>query len=113
MKKPEDRKPSKNGKYARDKSPDADMETRWPNLCEYLLTDLYDDGSSRERSSLTIKVQEGRILAMVNDPTVTRTLYRVGDSLPEALNALEEALAKDRPDWRVWKDSFGGKRRAR
>lgn len=112
MKKPEEKKATP-GKYKRERHPDAAWETRWPNICEYMTTLSYDDGSVREPSSISVKIQEGLVLAVMNDPSVTRSIYRSGPTLEEAINAIEEALHSNRADWRVWKESYGSKRRSK
>lgn len=113
MKRPESAQPALAGNGTRSRFPDDEWEGLFPLVCEYLTTDIYEDGSTRERSGLTIKVQDGKVLVMLNDPSVKRSLYRVGGSLNEALSAIEDVVGSPNADWRIWKDSFGGKRGGR
>lgn len=92
--------------------PDPEWQGCFPTVCEYCTTDRYADGSARERSSLTVRVQEGKLLVVLSDPTVTRSLYRVGQTVELAVLAIEEALTGNTADWRRWKQDFGSKRKA-
>ncbi len=113
MKRPEEANPKKRGAAKRLPFPDPTWEERFPQVCEFMTTDVYEDGSVRERSGLTVKVQDGKILVMLNDPTVRRSLYRVGLTIDEAVDALETALSGANCDWRIWKEDYGSKRKGK
>ncbi len=83
--------------------PDEDWVKRFPLLCSYLADVLYDDGTLREASTLSIKHQDGLVLASLSDVDLERGLYRVGPCVRDALVAIEKALASPAADWRPWK----------
>lgn len=83
--------------------PDAKLMKAYPTLVEYLVTVKWDDGSARERSTVTLFIEDGSVKLALNDRDLSRSLYVTADSLDEALGALEEALKDDSADWRAWK----------
>jgi len=98
MKKPETAAAAANGSM-----PDAGFLSSYPMLSEFLTHDKYDDGSARERSALSVKVQDGMILVCVQDHDLSRSLFVVGATLPKALAAAEKAVSGPGADWRAWK----------
>lgn len=76
---------------------------RHPTLVEYLSCSAWDDGSERERSTLSVFIEEGRVKVCLNDREFERSLYASGDTLAGVLAALEKALAADACEWRMWK----------
>lgn len=94
-------------------SPKALLETPWckrlPALSEYLCSDSWDDDSPRELSTLTLKVQDGGFLAVMNDLALRRSCYYWGGTVEDALKALEKALGGTGADWRAW--SHKGKKK--
>lgn len=95
----------------RSADPAADPGDHWPDekwakglpiLCEYLSHSAYEDGSPRERSKLSIFSQDGLVGVALNDPEEHASLYRTGESVEKALQALEKALGASQADWRRW-----------
>jgi len=82
--------------------PDESWTKKWPLLCEHLAADCYDDGTPRQPSLLSIKEQDGLVLASLTDKDLERGLYRTGRDVSSALSALEKALDGGTADWRPW-----------
>jgi len=82
--------------------PDEKWVKAYPTISEYLVTAAWEDGASREPSTLVIKVQNGVILAAVNDVALKRSLYCSGDTVDMALRSMEKALQSPTADWRKW-----------
>lgn len=77
-----------------------------PLLCAFLTDDKYDDGTKRERSTISIFVEDGKVKAALNDKNVTASLYRSGESILDVVEAIETALREGGGDeWHVWKKS--------
>lgn len=88
---------------------DADWVKRFPLLCEFLAAEFYDDGERRETSLLSLKAQDGLVLASLTDKDLERGLYRTGRTCLEAVGAIEKALSSGNADWRPWRLERGGK----
>lgn len=82
--------------------PDKSWRESYPNLCGYLCDDKWEDGKDRDLSTVTIKFQEGHVLAVLNDVDVRRSLYVTGDTVTQAIKALEKQLGAPGADWRSW-----------
>ena len=91
------------GKSLRDES----FSKKYPLITEYLTAVKYDDGSSRETSTLSVYVQDGGFGVSINDRDCQRSLYVVATTLSEALAAIEKHLGKEDSDWRSWKPRKG------
>lgn len=89
--------------------PDEAWAKSYPILCEWISHDYWDDGKPREVATLVLKSEEGRVLAALNDKEGKASLYVTGDSLREALKAMEKALSLSAPDWRKWNVGKGKK----
>lgn len=106
------RKPSvvKGQQAARASNPAADMVKRWPLLWEYLSSDRWEDGTSRETSTLLLLVDDGTLKACLNDRAVDVSCWQAGDSLLSLLDGLEASLASDTVQWRVRQQKGGRKK---
>lgn len=82
--------------------PDDPFRRKHPRIVEMLSDDRWEDGSERELSSLSLKWQEGHVLAVLNDQDLKRSLYVAATGVPEALQALERQLEAGTGDWRKW-----------
>jgi hypothetical protein len=91
--------------------PDDEWNELFPLLSEHLAHDLFEDGTSRRLSSVSVKAQDGLVLVSLSDVELSRGLYRVGPNVMAALEALEKALADPRADWRPWKKFDSPKRK--
>lgn len=85
-----------------------DLGGTHPLLWEHLSSGIYDDGSSRETSTLSVFVDGGTLKAALNDRQERRSLYVTAHGLRELLDALEVKLEGSDGDWRMWK---GGSKR--
>lgn len=72
----------------------------YPLLFEYLTSTVWGDGSSRESSTLTLFVEEGRWKCCLNDRARQRSAFIAGRGLGGLLADLEEGLQEDDLDWR-------------
>jgi hypothetical protein len=99
MKRPEK---SESGVAGRVPMPDEEWANSLPLLVEYLCSQKYDDGSKRERSTVTLFVEDGSVKLALNDRGEKRSLYVSSDSVDGAFSLLELALAADHPPWRKW-----------
>lgn len=77
-----------------------------PAVVEYLTATAYPDGSQRERSTISLFLEDGVVKACLSDRDQARTLWRSGASVEDALMAVESAVADGTADWRK---SGGGK----
>lgn len=101
MKKPEENsKPVEHGMF-----PDERWVKKYPATCAYMADLTWDDGSPRDVATLTLRVEDGRLVLCLNDKEMQQTLYRSGGTIEEGLAALEKALTLGPADWRSW----GGK----
>lgn len=82
--------------------PDAKLQAQYPLLIEHITDEEWDDGTSRERSTITIICEGGLMKVSLNDRELERSLWRSGMTLQEALGSLEKALGSSKADWRPW-----------
>ena len=82
--------------------PDTKFAERYPLLSAHLADDRWEDGKDREVSTIVYKVEDGHIVAALNDREARASLYRTGDTLEAATKALEKALGASGADWRPW-----------
>lgn len=80
---------------------DEAFRRRCPTLHDHLFDQTWDDGSSRETSTLLIFRDDGGWKACLNDRSMQRTAFICGASVQELLDAIEEGLAGDELDWRT------------
>lgn len=75
-----------------------------PTLVQFLTDDKYDDGTPRERCTITLFVEDGKIKAALNDKNVQASMFRSADAVLDVLEALEAALSDGEGDsWYPWK----------
>jgi len=89
--------------------PPLDQETfkDFPLLSDHLADTLWDDGGLREPSKLTLTISEGRVLLCLSDQEANAGMFANGETLWEALTALEDGLAGQNGcrwvKWKKWK----------
>lgn len=88
---------------------DPEMREKFPTLVEHLGDEAWEDGSTRETSTITIFLENGMVKMALNDRDGQRSLYITCSRWKDAMNALEKAAAAPSADWRGWKQ--GGKRK--
>lgn len=76
---------------------------------EYLTSEKYPDGSSRERSTIMLFVETGVVKVCLTDRDQSRQMWRAGQSLEECLQELEDALQSNVQDWRA--QNYSGKKK--
>lgn len=89
----------------------SSMASQYPALCEHMTAVAFPSGNERELSTLTIIVEDGRVKACCNDKANRQSIWRSGDSIAAALEALEAAVADDRSEWRRWHSDKPGRKR--
>lgn len=82
--------------------PDAGFKAKCPVLTAFLEDDKWDDGKPRELSSLSLKLQDGLVLGVLNDQDGRRSLYRAAQTVAEVLQKLDESASDPESDWRAW-----------
>ncbi len=87
--------------------PDSKWAERYPLVSAHMSDDRWEDGKDREVSTLVFKVEDGHMVAALNDREARSSLYRAGETAEKALAALEKALGGPGADWRPW----GGSKR--
>lgn len=75
----------------------------YPSICQYLYTDQWDDGTSRETSQLVIGLYDGGLRIALNDRELKQSVYCQSDTVQEGLDLLEGALRSDSVRWYKWK----------
>lgn len=75
---------------------------KYPLLAEHLIDETWSDGSSRETSSVTFRVEDGRFNLALNDRALKQSAYVTADSLETGLASLEKGLRGGNLDWRPW-----------
>jgi hypothetical protein len=88
--------------------PDAQWASKYPHICEYLSSAVWEDGSAREPSALSVSIRDGMIALALNDKELKQSMYTQAGSVAEALKLMEGALAGGIEAWRPWK---AGKRK--
>jgi hypothetical protein len=82
--------------------PDDTWLKKYPVLCNYLLDDRWDDGTSREPSALSLSVRDGMIALALNDKALKQSLYTQAGTVVAALALMEGALKDGTGMWRPW-----------
>lgn len=81
---------------------DPALTDRRPTVTEFMTCQVWDGGGKRTTSTLSISVQDDRVVVALNDRDLKRSVYLSADTLDGALDALEADLVKDQAEWRSW-----------
>lgn len=73
---------------------------KYPALSEYLTTPVWEDGKARITATLLLFVEDGMVKICVNDRANERSLWRAGETVEDALRAIETGLAGGTTGWR-------------
>ena len=86
---------------------DEIWQAEYPCVHEFLVCQVYDDGSPRVLSTLGISVFDGRWRVNLNDREQHRSAFFSGETVGEALYALDQALAENKVTWRknTWEEN--------
>jgi hypothetical protein len=71
-----------------------------PTVCHFLASDTWPDGEVRERSTLVVFVEDGQFKVCLSEKNLNATLWATASSFAGLLEALEDRLTADAPDWR-------------
>lgn len=71
-----------------------------PATVEYLTLEEWSPGKPRQRSTLTMFIEDGHVKLCLNDRDQARTGWASGATLEAALEALEADLAAGLTEWR-------------
>jgi len=78
------------------------------SLVEHLAHDAWDDGQVRQRSTITLFIEDGLFKLCLNDREAESSLFVTADSFDECIKKLEKKLnGSEAPDWRPWKKKKG------
>jgi len=80
--------------------PDGILLRRAPMVLAMLTDDKWDDGSTRETSTLLLFVDADRLKACFKDRALERSVFVTGESLEAILDTLETGLETDALEWR-------------
>lgn len=86
---------------------DKAFERTYPSLCEYLVTEKWDDGTARQPSAISLTIDGGHVNIALNDKALKQSLYCVAPTLAEGLQLLEQVLKDGTGNWRAWKAGKG------
>jgi len=89
---------------------DESFAKRHPCLTEMMVTDVWDDGTDRERTTFTVSHTEHGVQVAVNDKDQRKSLYSTAGTLQEALKLAEKAIADGVDAWREWGGGKGKKK---
>lgn len=73
---------------------------RWPAVVEHLTQTVWEDGSPRELSSVTLFVEGPVVKACLSSKATGEVVFVSGNSCEAALDALEAGLEGGGLDWR-------------
>ena len=89
---------------------DNEFLTMYPNLFHYLVDERWDDGSPREKATLLLFVDAGRLKGMLNDKAMRRIAWLSSTSLAGLLGSFESGLETGALEWRADKHQGRGRR---
>lgn len=85
----------------------------YPNLCEYLFSDCWEDGSPRRTSTLTVFGDGEGFKGSLNDRATDNVAFVSAATIEELLAVFEAKLTASSLDWRKNGGNGQGKKRGR
>jgi len=79
---------------------DATMEEYFPALCEYLTATVVGETSQRRTATLLLFAEDGLFKVALNDRQEAMSAWASGQTVQEALEALEASLQAGEASWR-------------
>jgi len=76
------------------------FEGDYPNLFAYLFQDRWEDGSTRQTTTLLFFSERGELKCCVNDRDAQRTVFLTCSDVQDALRRVEDGLEGGTLDWR-------------
>jgi len=89
---------------------DPGFSKRYPTIWGYLTLNEYEPGQPRERSGLTLHVDDGCFKLYLSEKTKEAGIDATGATLQSCLEALEARLTSEAPGWRSTARKGRGKR---
>lgn len=86
---------------------DEKWEKAYPTLWAHLTQVQWDDGSSRQTSSLLVFAGDSTLKAMLRDREAGLCLWVAADSMDKLWKALEGSLNDPQAEWRVDRQAEG------
>jgi len=86
---------------------DPEFARQYPALHEYMTADVYPSGESRQRSTVSIFVEDGTWKACLNEKEQGLVLFVAEDRFGTLVEALELLLQEDSVPWRKSKPKAG------
>lgn len=78
---------------------------KYPIVAAFLAEEVDAEDQPRERSKVTVFIDNGDLRLALSDPSNRQSLYVTILDPSEVWEALEQALAADKLDWRPWKST--------
>lgn len=102
MQRPE-RKNVKNPENEKIACPSEGLFALCPILWAFITDGVYDDGSPRKLSQLSMGLYDGNFRLALNDPNREASVYTSAASLEDAMQTMEHALQTESVRWYEWK----------
>ena len=96
----ERRKPPAAGSKGEVTYPDKAFALDYPTLAAGMCDGVWSDGKPREVWTLSVRMKEAGVLLTVTDKNYAECLYTEGETLLDALAAVEECLSQGTASWR-------------
>jgi len=71
-----------------------------PTVAQFMAADCWPDGEVRERATLIVFVEDGAFKVCLSEKNMQATLWATSATFAGLLEALEDRLTADAPDWR-------------
>ncbi len=88
---------------------ECDLALRWPTLWEHITQQIWDDGTQRLTSTVTLSSDGSRVVACLRDRAMGAVGFHSAMSFAELLDSLEMLLASETMDMRA--DRFATKKK--
>lgn len=96
------------GQVEQGPEPDEGFKGDYPYITEYLYSGAFEDGTPRQRSTITLMAGDVHGLKCVlNDREQARSLWVTAPDLVDLMETLEHALASEKPSWKFDKAHSG------
>lgn len=83
--------------------PDPQFAKQFPALAQDMFDVFWEDGKTREPSTLTVRGRGDAFSISLNDPEAKASVTTTGETLMDTLTLLDAALAAGTAKWWPWK----------